>query len=285
MLMSDKIVPLFLLMVLLACSADYPKEPFTAELWPERSAGIPDSVSFTTLPSRGDGVIRITDIKKPLITVYPAPGTWEPKPAVLIFPGGAYQYMAVNKEGSQIAEWFNRVGITGIVVRYTTPNDREAAFKDAVKALELVHAHASVWNIDPDRIGVIGFSAGGHLAARVSTNLTDRPDIQPDLSILIYPAYLSDDTYTRVAGELPVTPTMNPVFIVQTEDDRPYVESTQVFQNELLRQKVPVTFHLFPEGGHGYGMQAEATFEVSRWPVFLEEWLTDNGFGPRSMEE
>ena len=148
--MSDKIVPLFLLMVLLACSADYPKEPFTAELWPERSAGIPDSVSFTTLPSRGDGVIRITDIKKPLITVYPAPGTWEPKPAVLIFPGGAYQYMAVNKEGSQIAEWFNRVGITGIVVRYTTPNDREAAFKDAVKALELVHAHASVWNIDPD---------------------------------------------------------------------------------------------------------------------------------------
>jgi acetyl esterase/lipase len=253
------------------------------KLWPTvKSAVVPTE---RALPSRGDGVRRITDITEPSLTVYRVGKADNPTAAVLVFPGGAYAYLAVSKEGTEIAAWLNSIGITAVVVKYRVPDKRQAAFMDGGRAMRLVRHHAGEWNIDPERVGVIGFSAGGHLSARLSTDFKNRiyvgldsADLEkcrPDFCILVYPAYLMNTRTHKLANELPVTPDVPPIFIVQTKDDTNYVAGTIAYDQALRKVGVSSTFHLFPEGGHGYGLWP-SKYAVSGWPKLCEEWLKEN---------
>lgn len=254
-------------------------DPKTIDLWPGRDHSVQNNE--VPEPSRGDSVIRIS-VKNPSLTVYPVANSDHPTPAVLIFPGGGYAYMAVNKEGTDVAKWLNNLGVTAVLVKYSTPNKRTEAFHDGQRAIRLVRSHSKEWNIDPEKVGVIGFSAGGHLAARLSSDFsnesypkTDEADMlspRPDFSILMYPAYLDNKDKSTVADEIPISSQIPPTFIVQTKDDINYVGGTILYDHELENAGISVDFLLFEEGGHGYGIWHNE-YEVSNWPDSARSWL------------
>lgn len=147
--------------------------PITQALWPAGKMpgkGPKAGAVEHAMPSRGDSVTRLTDITEPSISVFKPSQATKATPAVIICPGGAYGILAIDKEGSEIAAWLNSIGITGIVLKYRVPDNIDGAWQDAQRAIRLVRGNAGVWMIDPNRVGVIGFSAGGHLGARVCTN-------------------------------------------------------------------------------------------------------------------
>lgn len=260
---------------------------FTVPLWPNGKMpgeGPKDGAVEKQLPSRGDNVIRLTDINEPSITIFKAPATNKPTPAVIICPGGAYGLLGIDKEGTEIAAWLNSIGITGVVLKYRVPNNMEGAFQDIQRAIRLVRHRATEWNLSPDRVGVMGFSAGGHLSARLSTNSgqatyskldsADDEALRPDFAILVYPAYLSQ-VPGRLSGNLPITPKTPPTFLVHTEDDKSFIPGSKLYQAELATAGVPNEFFLCLEGGHGYGLRSKG--EVGDWPKKCQDWLVKVG--------
>lgn len=239
----------------------------------------------------GDSTIRITNVTRPTITIYRPEPEKANGAAVLICPGGAYRILAYNKEGTEVAEWLNTLGVTAVVLKYRVPahegrERHDAPLQDAQRALRVLRHRAQEWQIDPDRIGVLGFSAGGHLAALLSTDSVkatykpgddaDRVNSRPNFALLIYPAYLAtkDDTLAppvRVDAQTP------PTFLLQTEDDGVRVESSLVYYLALKRATVPAEMHLYPRGGHGYGLRPSKD-PVSTWPLRAEDWLKSSGF-------
>ena len=263
------------------------EEPATATvpLWPKgQMPGRGSTGPEKELPARGDNVIRLTDISEPMLTVFKAPGATKPTPAVIICPGGAYSILAYNKEGTEIAAWLNSIGITGIVLKYRVPGNRDGAFQDIQRAMRLVRHRAAGWNISPDRIGVMGFSAGGHLFARLSTNAdkssypkldaVDEEKLRPDFAILVYPAYLSR-VPGKLAADIPISAGLPPIFMVHTEDDKSFVAGSKIFHEALESTKITHEFFLCATGGHGYGLRSEK--EVGVWPKKCREWLVKTG--------
>jgi acetyl esterase/lipase len=261
--------------------------PLTQLLWPTGKMpghGPKEEAVEHALPSRGDNVLRISDINEPTIAVFKAPGAAKPTPAVIICPGGAYGILCIDKEGTEIAAWLNSIGVTGVVLKYRVPNNQDGAFQDIQRAIRIVRHHAAAWNIAPDRVGVMGFSAGGHLCARLSTNSdkatypiiddTDEQNLRPDFTILIYPAYLAQ-VPGKLSGGLPVNTKTPPTFLVHTEDDKSFVPGTKLYHTALQTAKVPNEFFLCAEGGHGYGLRAKG--EVSVWPKKCQVWLLKVG--------
>jgi len=254
-------------------------------LWPkDKMPGHGPTGVERELPSRGDNVCRITDINEPSITVFKALGTNKPTPAVIICPGGAYGILGIDKEGTEIAAWLNSIGITGVVLKYRVPNNMDGAFQDIQRGIRLVRDNAAKWNIAPNHVGVIGFSAGGHLSARLSTNSdqatypqidgADEQKLRPDFAILVYPAYLSN-VPDKLAGNLPVNAKTPPTFLVHTDDDKSFVRGTKLYHAALQAANVPNEFFLCTTGGHGYGLRSKG--EVSAWPKKCQEWLIKQG--------
>lgn len=267
--------------LLISCS-NHSTESFNSFkkiIWSD-SESLPTSTE-TTLLKPVDDIIRITDINRPSLEVFQAKGSGL-KPAVLIFPGGGYDLLAYNLEGTEIAEWCNNHGITAIIVKYTVPNNREAAFKDGLQALKLTREHASEWKIDPNKIGVMGFSAGAHLSARISsTNYKSTSTsmlkelVRPDFSILIYPAYLESITLINATEDISFINSSPPTFMVQTKDDSSFVDGTITYYNALKKNNPEVTFHLFETGGHGYGLRLDPSQKLSEWPILLKTWFME----------
>ena len=287
--------PLFLIFATVLCLASgapaRAEEPFssratvTVALWPKgQMPGRGCTGPERELPSRGDNVTRLTDINEPTITVFKVSGTNKPTPAVIVCPGGAYSILAFNKEGTEIAAWLNSIGITGIVLKYRVPGNQDGAFQDIQRAMRIVRHSAADWNISPNHIGVMGFSAGGHLCARLSTNadkstypkmdVVDEEKLRPDFAILVYPAYLSQVS-GKLSGGLPVNANTPPTFIVHTEDDKAFVAGSKIYHEALKAAKVANEFFLCATGGHGYGLRSEK--EVSVWPKKCQEWLIKAG--------
>ncbi len=225
----------------------------------------------------GKPVIRLGDVSDPTLTFYPAPPANNSGAIVIVFPGGGYRILAFDLEGSEVCEWLNSIGVNAALVKYRVPAApgalRYAApLIDAQHSLEAVRAHAADWHIDPHRIGVLGFSAGGHLAA-LASNSTFRPDF----ALLIYPAYLTaEKDLTQLAPELPVSADTPPTFLIQTEDDGVHVENSLVYFAALKKYKVPAEMHIFAKGGHGYGLRQTAE-PVTQWPKLAEVWLRSRG--------
>ncbi len=261
-------------------------------VWPE-AVTLADATRLKekVLKPTGDGVYRPTNIAVPTIAVYPAPGAADgaPVPAMLICPGGGYKHLAYNKEGSEVAQWLNTLGITGVVLKYRVPDDRTAAFQDAQRAMSLIRQHAKEWNVNPERVGFIGFSAGGHLGARLSTDFNRRSykpvdeadalPCRPDFAVIMYPAFLLKDDNATLTDELPVSPKTPPSFIVQTQDDIWHVENSVSYALALQRAGVKAELHLYPVGGHGYSLRP-CKYAVGGWPVLCRKWLQAIGVIP-----
>ena len=250
----------------------------TIALWPDR----PLLENPRYFARRKKGLTYLIRERSPSLELYQTTRGTLPAPAVIICPGGGYANLAYDLEGTEIANWLNEQGFTALVLRYTVPQKGDTAFEDVQRAMGLVRHHAAELNIQPDNIGIIGFSAGGHLAARLSTNWgqrtyqaiddADSADNRPDFTALIYPAYMSPKDKVKLAPEIRVTGQTPPTFLVQTLDDE-NITSSQAYYRALKDSRVDTEIRLYQKGGHGYGMRPSA-YKVSGWPEVYKKWLT-----------
>lgn len=260
-------------------------EPAVVEVWPAGKVPGEGAKEPEALRPSSDPFHRITNVSQPTLTFYPAPDRdGRPAPAMIICPGGGYNYVVIDKEGSEIATWLNSLGITGIVLKYRNPGNRSGALQDFQRAVSLVRAHATEWKIDPKQIGAIGFSAGGHLSARGSTQFdqrtyagidqVDNVSCRPDYVVLVYPAYLDDRT-GGLSPDLNMKANIPPTFIAHNEDDKTYVPGSKLYAAALTEAKFPHEFQLYQTGGHGYGLRC--TGEAKAWPEAAAVWLKKTG--------
>lgn len=257
------------------------QEPQVLPVWPEGQVPLKTSDAPEKVNPSKDDIVRLTDVNVPTLTVFLAKDSGKPAPAVMVCPGGGYSILAWNHEGTEVAAWLNAQGISAFVLKYRVPKNRDAAFCDAQRALGLIRHRAASFNVDPGRLGIMGFSAGAHLSVRASTNFekrayepvdeADRQPCRPDFALIIYPAYLYAEGY-KMAPELPVTDRTPPTFLLQAEDDGPYVDSSLAYFIALKAAKVPAELHLFPDGGHGYGLRKKGK-STDVWPDLAAAWL------------
>ena len=236
----------------------------------------------------GKPLIRLGNVSSPTLTLY-SPHGKNTGAAVVVFPGGAYHILAIDLEGTEVCDWLNSAGVTCVLLKYRVPNSgpypkSSAALQDAQRALGMVRAHASEWHIDPHRIGVLGFSAGAHLAAALSTHFdnrlydpvdaADQLSCRPDFAVIVYPGYLAlAERNFAPTPDIQVTERTPPSFIVQTEDDLvAHVENATLYFLALKKANVPTELHIYAQGGHGYGLR-RTQLPVTAWPQLVETWL------------
>lgn len=300
---TSKAVPLTrTLLLLLTLAAAAPASAVApVPLWPGTAPGEKGDIgpeADTTTAGGGlvDGrrVIRLGKVSIPTLTVYRAPKERNTGAAVIVFPGGGYNILAMDLEGTEVCEWLNSIGVTSVLVKYRVPARQglarhAAPLQDAQRAIGLVRSRAREWGVDPARIGVLGFSAGGHLAAVLSNNFetrsydpvdeADRVSCRPDFALLIYPAYLTvKEEGDKLAPELPVSGKTPPSFLLQAEDDPVRVENSLTYYAALKNAKVPAEMHVFASGGHGYGLR-KTKGPVTSWPELAGKWLQSLGIG------
>ena len=266
----------------------------TLDLWPHGAPGAQSNAGAETDTTTakdhliaGKPVIRLGNVSTPSLTVY-APKQKNTGAAIVVFPGGGYHILAMDLEGTEVCDWLNSAGITCVLVKYRVPDSgpypkSPAALQDAQRALGIVRSHAAEWHIDPTRIGALGFSAGAHLSAALSTHFEqrlydpiddeDKISCRPDFAVIVYPGYLalSEQNFAPNA-EIHVTSQTPPSFIVQAEDDPVHVENSTVYFLALKSAKVPAEMHLYANGGHGYGLR-RTELPVTSWPRLVETWL------------
>ena len=275
------------------CSAEQPSQ--TIDLWPDGPPGeepaLPDEAD-TTKPSdgliAGKRLIRLGNVSRPTIAIYRPPADKDTGAAILVCPGGAYHILAMDLEGSEVCEWLNTIGVTGVLLKYRVPRrpgveKHTAALQDAQRALGIVRSRSKELRLDPQRIGILGFSAGGHLAAALSNNheqrgyspldAADQVSCRPDFTVLIYPAYLTvKEENDKIAPDLKISRDTPPAFIAMAQDDPVRVETAIFYALALKNAEVPMELHVYPAGGHGYGLRPSADL-VTTWPKRVEEWL------------
>jgi acetyl esterase/lipase len=264
----------------------------TIFLWPDTAPGEKGDIGEEKDTSPGSGIIRLGNVSKPSITLFRPAADKDTGAAVIVCPGGGYNILAYDLEGTEVCEWLNSIGVTGVLLKYRVPGRggqrHTASLQDAQRAVGLVRSRASEWGIDPKRIGILGFSAGGHLSATASNTFdsrtypavddADKASCRPDFTILIYPAYLTEkDDSTKLAAEIKVTKQTPPAFITMTADDPVHVESAYAYGLALKRAGVPAELHIYPKGGHGYGLRPSEN-AVSRWPDRAAEWMKGQGW-------
>jgi acetyl esterase/lipase len=252
-------------------------------LWPGKVPGeIKEKQKPVIDTIRKDGVLRYSEVTNPAIEI------WLPDPdksngyGIIVCPGGAYIRLSYDKEGTEAAAWLNKLGFTAFVLSYRVPDNKNGAFQDAQRAIRIVRSNKSKWNINTDRIGIMGFSAGGNVSARASVLFNSRTyqpvdaidsiSCRPDFAMLIYPAYLDQGENRSLSPELKITKETPPIFIFQTADDYTYGNSSLVMEGALRDAKIPVELHLVPKGGHGYGLRP-GNPAAETWPGLAEKWL------------
>lgn len=256
-------------------------------------------------------ILRISGVTVPTLTPYLVAKEKATGAAVMICPGGGYAILAASHEGSDLAKWFNQRGISAFVLKYRLPNPKgmmhqhEVPLMDAMQGMTLIRQHASEWNIDPQKIGVMGFSAGGHLAATLSTHHNKGPkaseDARPNFSILAYPVISlkpelahggsrdnllgsekSEELIQYYSNELQVDDKTPTAFLVHSMNDGSVgVENSIAYYLELKKYKIPAEMHLYPEGGHGYGLRTKGKGSLVGWPQALHTWLSELGYAKK----
>jgi acetyl esterase/lipase len=240
----------------------------------------------------GKRLIRLGNVSEPSISLYQPPTAKRTGTAVVVCPGGGYQILAMDLEGTEVCDWLNSAGVTAVLLKYRVPKrpgleKHTAALQDAQRAIGLVRSRAAEWGIDSNRIGILGFSAGGHLAALASNQFEPRsyPTVdqadsiscRPDFTVLIYPAYLTvKEQADRVAPELNLGSNTPPTFIAMAEDDPIRVETALYYAAGLKKANVPFELHVYPTGGHGYGLRSSKDL-VTTWPQRAADWMRSRG--------
>lgn len=248
----------------------------------------------------------IENVSRPTMTVYSPKGK-NTGAAVVVFPGGGYEILAIDLEGTEVCDWLTSRGITCVLLKYRVPGGHlyaksapyprsgpypqsPIALEDAQRTIGLVRFHAAEWHVDPHKIGVLGFSAGGHMVAAVSTHFerriyrpvdaADKESCRPDFAVALYPGHLSlasnsialnPDIRTHITSQTP------PTFLLQNEDDHvDRVEDALSYYAALKKAGVPVEMHLYPQGGHAFGLR-RTKFPATEWPQLVETWLATIG--------
>ncbi|HSC45208.1 MAG TPA: alpha/beta hydrolase [Candidatus Acidoferrum sp.] len=295
--------PLFVTIALLTISAALsaqqpawhpPAGRPTFKLWPNGAPGAPSNAApeadTTTAKDNliaGKPLIRLGNVSDPTLTFYAAKSP-NSNAAVVVFPGGGYHILAIDLEGTEVCDWLINLHVNCILVKYRVPDSgplpkSTAALQDAQRALGIVRQRAAEWHIDPHKIGVLGFSAGAHLSAALSTHFdkrlydpidaADQLPCRPDFAVIVYPGYLALAEQNFAPNpEIHVTADTPPSFIVQAEDDPVHVENATLYFLELKNAKVPAELHIYAEGGHGYGLRPTAQ-PVTAWPSLVQTWL------------
>jgi acetyl esterase/lipase len=271
---------------------------------PVWTKNIPDAELIKGTETYNDGMV--TNVSNPTIKIYfPKKNTGV---AVLVFPGGGYNKLAIDLEGSEICEWLASIGVTGILLKYRVPASgphydkqcdcekdpvKPLALQDAQRAMRLVRSRAEEWNINPDKIGVMGFSAGGHLVADISTNyskrvytLTDNTDTvncRPDFGIAMFPGHMTSHTDKpyELNKTLPVDSNTPPMFLLQAGNDNvDDIQNSLVYYMALKKAGVPTEYHIYAEGGHAFGLNKSAQkipdwekLPIADWEKLVERWL------------
>ncbi len=284
-------------------------QEYRLPLWPEGQVPNMKDLGKKEKVVTSGGITRISDVQVPDIAVYLPSGANATGQAVVICPGGGYHILAYNWEGTDIAKWLNSLGIAGIVLKYRLPVDESntvsyrVALEDAQRALRLVRYHAGEWNIDPAQVGIMGFSAGGHLASTLGThydsgdpaaaNPVERKSSRPDFMVLGYPVISMNDSITHkgsknallrsdpsparareFSNELQVTKDTPPAFLFLAADDKAVPpENSLRFFEALKNHNVPVEMHIYPTGGHGFGLAINKDKHTARWTQDAAAWL------------
>lgn len=282
-------------------------------IWP--AGKMPDALSDTKPESAtiGNGLIAgkpvtsILNVTRPTITIY-SPTVKNTGAAVIVFPGGGFHGLAIDLEGTEICEWLASQGITGILLKYRVPNSgpnwnedcqchvrpyAPAALEDAQRAIGLVRLNASKWHINPSKIGVIGFSAGGYMVADISTHFkkraystvdaADKESARPDFAIALYPGHMKINEFDKTKKEFALNPDIQftkespPTFLVQAEDDPvDTVDYSLLYYIGLKNAGVPAEMHLYAQGGHAFGLR-HTKFSITEWPRLAGVWLKTIG--------
>jgi acetyl esterase/lipase len=272
--------------------------PAEIVIWPGDAPGEKGDVGAEHNAAEKENKIRIANVTRPTIALRRPAADKDTGAAVLVCPGGGYNRLAMDIEGEDVARWLNDNGVTAVLLKYRVPRragreKHEAPLQDVQRAMGIVRQRAKEWNIDPTRIGVIGFSAGGHLSATLCganerraypiVDDADKESCRPDFALLIYPFYLTtDEDTTKLASEVRVTAKNPPAFLVMTQDDR--VHYAYAYALAMKAAKVPLEMHVFPTGGHGYGL-GRKDGGTAAWPALAADWLKRNGWLTRKAGE
>lgn len=238
---------------------------------------------------RGEYQIEIlSNVTTPTLTWYPAPEESDPGATVVVCPGGGYNILAYSHEGKEVCEWLNSIGVNAALLKYRVPRregleKHHAPLQDVHRAIGMIRSRKDQWGIDPDRVGILGFSAGGHLSAMALTSDGERTyptdpkwdsvDCVPDFGILIYPAYLqSENDPDRLAPELNVDRETPPVFLVVAHGDRKWVEGSALFYLAMRRQDRPCELHIYAKGRHGFGLE-NTEEKIGGWSNLAADWM------------
>jgi len=292
-ILSLTVLPLICFVLLSMTSGLLADEPETLLVWPDGAPGETGEIGPETATTTGEPpVTRITNVTEPTLGLYPAPADKANGCAVVICPGGGYNILAYDKEGIEVAEWLNTLGVTAVVLKYRVPrrdpNEPHAApLQDVQRAMRLVRQNAEDWSIDPNRLGVLGFSAGGHLTVMAGTQWdrmtydpiddADELSCRPDFLIPIYPAYLNGPEADGQLSELVrVTDQTPPTFIAITQDDSNRAIYAALFFVALKEAGVTTELHIYSQGGHGYGLRPSEN-PVSTWPDRCADWMRLSG--------
>ena len=243
-------------------------------LWPD---GAPNAEDAPDVSERSDDPAlpkKFTVVHHPAIYAFLAPADKANGAAIVVAPGGGHSQLVIDKEGWEMADWLNKHGIAAFVLKYRLAKAKNSyytveqdAWEDANQAMKLVRKQAEDWKLDPKRIGFLGFSAGGELAALMETHF--EPDTRPDFAVLVYPGFKP--------GAIKVTKDAPPTFLVCADDDPSHVVTTVNLYLDLQKQGVSSEMHIYASGKHGFGLRAPAAMPVSTWTDRLLDWLKDRG--------
>jgi len=268
-------------------------EPVTLPLWPDGppSAMAPKSEATTKLIQSYGGATatRLTDITEPTITIYRPE---KPNGAsVVVAPGGGFMFLSYSFEGTQVCEWLNTLGVTGVLLKYRTPTRDETdpfvlPVQDAQRAMGLVRHHAAEWGLDPKRVGLLGFSAGGNLAGHAAWDRTPRTYPQqealddphgPDFLVFVYGGgFLDKDDKTKFRPGFSVPADAPPAFFLVAHDDKTNPIEAAMLYLEYKKQNIAAELHICTKGGHGFGMRKDKN-PINDWPQRCGEWMESIG--------
>lgn len=274
-------------------------EPTVIDLWPGKPPGetkdLPPETDVnkpTDKPVGDRKIIKLTNVSKPTLAIYRPDKDRDTGTAVIICPGGGHRILAYDHEGTEVAEFLAKHGVTGIVLKYRVPFRDEskkwgAAVQDAQRAIRVVRSKAAKWKVDPKRIGILGFSAGGETAGLATllcdqehypvVDDMDKASARPDFAALIYPAYFLNKEKTGLAEHAKPTKATPPMFLVYSYDDPVDPRNALYLSIAMKDVGVPCELHMYATGGHGYGMR-KTGHPVNSWPDRLVEWMTKQGY-------
>jgi acetyl esterase/lipase len=279
-------------------AASAAQQPQMVDVWPGKAPGETGPVDAEKVLEAKAGenppVRRITNVTRPTLSIFRPASDKDTHAAVIVCPGGGYNILAWDHEGEQVAAWLNSIGVTGIVLKYRVPR-REGtpsgtpppqALMDAQRAVSLVRSRASEWGLDPQRIGMLGFSAGGHITAWTSTNFdkrsyapiddVDRISSRPDFAVMIYPGGVVAKDTDDLSPEIRVTKETPTSFFAHAGDDRVRPQNSIIMYLALKKAGVPSELHIYASGGHGFGMRS-IPHPAATWPQRCADWLQSQG--------